>query len=766
VLEVGGIPKDEVLQRNDLVRPPANWPFSIARHSQRFWRTCLVALEPVHGVHPALIRISIVSFLFIIEAFILFLFFWNPPVHAVIVREQITVSAGHSYYVRLINQALPGFQLLGDDGENRTRSSLSVLRDGQPLGPAHSDHDMIAKAGNGAFSHWQDGVWFSTPGNMDPRSEKATYAVSGRLTPSIGLLAALTVIFLILAVPLLPTLKWLTSEQRFVAPLKLLGVFLLFGMEPWVWWSGISDQTERLILANRLAFLAIYLVLFLGSVAALATVGFLRDWRVRVPLGAILLLAFAANHTIWDISGQQLSIDMVQTLWRERAMATDAIGSYSSSLLRNAVLLGLLLTLFLWPVPRQYSVNAYFAVWPATILVVIALVAYLGYATPAHFPSSYAVLTQMTAIFSRETSDHIERTTVEYNLPLHPSAKKIVMIVDESVRGDYLGLNNSKFDNTPYLQGNAGTFANYGIAVSATNCSAGSRVIMRLGLQKDQLPDVAGLWRKLPGIFAYASKAGFKTVLIDSNRPFWEFHSYMNAQEAQQIQNVKGGPATHERYYERDMIVADQLLEALSSEEPTFIYVNKWGVHPQYSLRAPPDLAYDPSALVASLPLDSTRRGIVRDYHKALRWSVDHFFERVLPVLQRSDTVTIYTSDHGQSLFEGGYDLSHCSLRPDLVYGEVFVPLFVFAGPPELRLKFNVAATRAFNRASHFEIFPTLLELMGYSERWVQNISGRGLLNVPVERRRGFLLGTFNQPGSTWINVDSASTSALTERSR
>jgi hypothetical protein len=74
---------------------------------------------------------------------------------------------------------------------------------------------------------------------------------------------------------------------------------------------------------------------------------------------------------------------------------------------------------------------------------------------------------------------------------------------------------------------------------------------------------------------------------------------------------------------------------------------------------------------------------------------------------------------------------------------------------------FQSAATRASNRASHFEIFPTLLQLMGYSKAWVENVYGRSLLDVPIEQRRGFLLGTFNQQGSSWINVDAEPTSKL-----
>jgi glucan phosphoethanolaminetransferase (alkaline phosphatase superfamily) len=103
---------------------------------------------------------------------------------------------------------------------------------------------------------------------------------------------------------------------------------------------------------------------------------------------------------------------------------------------------------------------------------------------------------------------------------------------------------------------------------------------------------------------------------------------------------------------------------------------------------------YDPSPLVASLPLDQSRRESVRDYHRALRWSVDGFFEKVLP----ANTALIYTSDHGEALYEGGYDLGHCSTHP--YYGEVYVPLFAATGSSELQASLQAVAKRAYNGAS------------------------------------------------------------------
>src|SRR5262249_57762217 len=62
-----------------------------------------------------------------------------------------------------------------------------------------------------------------------------------------------------------------------------------------------------------------------------------------------------------------------------------------------------------------------------------------------------------------------DRGPVEYARALRPTFKKIIMIVDESVRGDYLGINDPKYDNTPALRSARDIVANYGVGISATN---------------------------------------------------------------------------------------------------------------------------------------------------------------------------------------------------------------------------------------------------------------------------------------------------------
>jgi hypothetical protein len=74
--------------------------------------------------------------------------------------------------------------------------------------------------------------------------------------------------------------------------------------------------------------------------------------------------------------------------------------------------------------------------------------------------------------------------------------------------------------------------------------------------------------------------------------------------------------------------------------------------------------------------------------------------------------------------------MSHCSMKNTQV-GEGLVPLIVSTGIQDLAVRVRKGATQACGRATHFEIFPTLLLAMGYDEQWVRERYGPSFLTSP-----------------------------------
>jgi hypothetical protein len=704
--------------------------------------------------------------LIVVDLLLLGLLLWRPTMERPIDPHDVRPETGRAYQVDVRTLVWPGYRLLGDSGEQPTRSRLIVLRDGRPLGPGHAVHDVIRREGNGAFSHWGDGLYFSTPDHTDPRSDGRSYSIRGPAALSPWAAGVVSIVLIIAgwaslrSAGLLPSVRGRPRARAFVPgrsaaaastmPLKLVAVAVVLATAPWAWSAAVAREAGVSIAAGRWGWLALYLAIVAVCITGLLVVPLLRDGRIRTALSALFLLGFLLDQIIVAVSGQHTTADMMQTLWRERTEAGGAFSTYADTVVSKGMLVAMLAAAFLLPPARRWALRSRWAMVPIVALGSVMAVVFVGRGATEALPSPYAVPAQLAMVVRAGPSHDVDRPPVEYARALRPMFKKIVMIVDESVRGDYLGINDPKYDNTPALRGARDIVANYGVAISATNCSAATRLILRIGLRKSQLPDTRGMWRHQPTIWQYAHKAGYTTAQIDTFEQ--QPHSYMEAPEARMIDLRL--LANTGRAHTRDPIVADMLIDLLKRDEPMFIYVNKFGTHPAYSYGAPPDFAYDPSPLVATLSLDESRRRSVRDYHRALRWMVDGFFERTLPALRRSDVVVLYTSDHGQSLYEGGYDLSHCSMTSSVHRGEVRVPLFVITASPTLGPQFRAAAERAFDRASHFEVFPTLLELMGYSRDWVERVYGPSLLDVPRDRTREFLLGTFEQSTAMWLSAE------------
>ena len=350
---------------------------------------------------------------------------------------------------------------------------------------------------------------------------------------------------------------------------------------------------------------------------------------------------------------------------------------------------------------------------------------------------------------------------VKYDGTLAPLARHIVYIIDESVRGDYIQLNNSRFDNTPYLTSLGGRVINFGVAISGANCSHASRTMLTFGTQPDEV------FRKTnqpePGLFQYAHRAGFRTIVVDA----WKnMANYRDTSEQSAIDAYV--PVTDDPPHVRDNRVAE-LLELLADDRPSIIYVSKFGVHFPYDMSDPsPTKSTSNFAIqlraIGNLSelyneaIDLNRRDeLVNSYDKAIKWSVDGFFQTLLPRLDLSGTLLLYTSDHGQSMWEDGYKITHCSTTHPHP-GESYVPLFVLTEIPSLADHLSESAARGFDRASHFDIFPTLLLAMGYNEKLVDHKFGQSLFDIPSMRHRKFLvggsLGTDNWlDGANWATV-------------
>jgi lipid A ethanolaminephosphotransferase len=244
----------------------------------------------------------------------------------------------------------------------------------------------------------------------------------------------------------------------------------------------------------------------------------------------------------------------------------------------------------------------------------------------------------------------------------------------------------------------------------------------------------------MPSLWAYARKAGFHTVYIDAQRTGGELQNLMDEAEKGFIDSfVQFDDVPVQR---RDMAAADRLASLTRNGRADFVMVNKVGAHfpihdkyPDGWMRHRPALPRGAFEDVSDTGNRDGFGGTAEDwrryrnsYRNTLLWNVGAFFDRLFARADLSNVTLIYTSDHGQDLHErgnAGLD-THCSATP--VPEEGLVPLVVIegAGLDTLGWDVNFASNR--NRVSHYQLFPTLLALMGYDPEEVRPIYGESLI--------------------------------------
>lgn len=315
---------------------------------------------------------------------------------------------------------------------------------------------------------------------------------------------------------------------------------------------------------------------------------------------------------------------------------------------------------------------------------------------PLNLGLSLSSFYQTTTRFLVESMLSSKRESLTYQ-HLGLPQNNIVLVIDESIRGDHLSINGYTRETTPFLSLLDATedgFHNWGLTVAGATCSYPSNTLILTGVRPGI--DEFNTTVRYPTVFQYAKVMGYETYYMDA-----QTSSLWNGLTDQDISFVdkwlKAGDFGDD--YQSDFRAADKISKIVSEGTGKFIVLNKRGVHFLYESTYPPEMT-----VWSPVPSEyhSQPELISNPYDNGILYNVNNFFERLLmnrDVLE--DTVILYTSDHGQTLFENGVSWLHCNYIPQ----EAIVPLILIGE--------NVPPIDTAYHASHSNIFPTLLDLMG-----------------------------------------------------
>jgi hypothetical protein len=480
--------------------------------------------------------------------------------------------------------------------------------------------------------------------------------------------------------------------------------------------------------------------MFLALTLALYLTAYIRQTLIR----HVFALAMFASAVFFDVytrvTADYLSYSSFVSLVYSGGFIQEAAYQYRDAILHGA-LNGLLLLFGIGLKPRHgLSIpNALRVAAPLCGVLLLSAVLFLRAGEGARgLPIMYTPLAYLN-LFAYEALHNTvgPREPVTLARTSQAVGHDIVLIIDESISGNYLDINVPFGVHSNLKQARPGVdIFNYGYAASIANCSADTNVTLRYGGTR---ADYMRINSTLPSIWQYAKKAGLRTVYIDAQRTAGNLQNLMTDTEKKDIDQFVQFDQTSVR--DRDMAAAAKLIELLNDDKPELVVINKVGAHfPVHDKYPDAFMAYRPTlprGQFTEVADTGERNGfngqpddwvLYRNaYKNTVLWNVGEFFARVFAEANLNNALLIYTSDHGQDLHERGNPGLNTHCGGDPVEEEGLVPLVVIQGSDLKTLDWSAQLAANKDRSSHYNIFPTLLQLMGYDLAGIEAVYGKPL---------------------------------------
>ncbi|TDV53313.1 glucan phosphoethanolaminetransferase (alkaline phosphatase superfamily) [Pseudomonas helmanticensis] len=480
--------------------------------------------------------------------------------------------------------------------------------------------------------------------------------------------------------------------------------------------------------------------MFLALTFALYLMAYIRQALIRHVFALAMFVSAVFFDVYTRVTADYLTYSGFVSLVYSGGFIQEAAYQYRDALLRG-VLSGLLLLFGIGLKPRHGLAipNALRVAAPVCGVLLLSAVLFLRAGEGARgLPIMYTPLAYLN-LFAYEALHNTVGPREPVTLTRNTQAvdHDIVLIIDESISGNYLDINAPFGVHSNLKQARPGVdIFNYGYAASIANCSADTNVTLRYGGTR---ADYMRINSTLPSIWQYAKKAGLRTVYIDAQRTAGNLQNLMTDTEKKDIDQFVQFDQTSVR--DRDMAAAAKLIELLNDDKPELVVINKVGAHfPVHDKYPDAFMAYRPTlprGQFTEVADTGERNGfngqpddwvLYRNaYKNTVLWNVGEFFARVFAQGNLNNALLIYTSDHGQDLHERGNPGLNTHCGGDPVEEEGLVPLVVIQGSALKTLDWSAQLAANKDRSSHYNIFPTLLQLMGYDLAGIEAVYGKPL---------------------------------------
>jgi glucan phosphoethanolaminetransferase (alkaline phosphatase superfamily) len=415
--------------------------------------------------------------------------------------------------------------------------------------------------------------------------------------------------------------------------------------------------------------------------------------RIHAAIGCVFLLvlwiAMIVDMSFNDVLGKQAHIiDIVllnSDVWHVWDIVSQHIVSISVQVLLSALLFIPLLRKSIKDkrVPRRLRIF----VWPLIVMYMLYAGVFMikGEVALQSYPKGYAygfgtISVQMNQSFKKmQAADPFDVNTISAS-----AVDKIIVVIDHAV--NYDDFVATRANRLPEV-------IDYGRAFSGANCAAAANFVLRRAAWVRQ-GNGAIVLKDVESMFTLASKAGYKTALLDNANVLHDpvTRHYVDAAELRDIQYQIAG---ENALYTRDLASVEVMPDLLAHEK-ILIVVNKVGAHTPYANTLPPTAA-------------SGRK--LYNYKKTLEFNTKGYLEKLMDVVDEN-TVVFYTSDHGQNL-QGA--MPDCNTGAEIKRTEYTVPFLVMTKHAGLKQQLMQRQSVYANKLTHLEFSESIRNIMGYS---------------------------------------------------
>lgn len=461
---------------------------------------------------------------------------------------------------------------------------------------------------------------------------------------------------------------------------------------------------------------AVYVLSYLFIVAFLVGVFLVRSNKIFILLLVLITLPYLINISYYFINGYGFGISELQIFIAESTkFSNDVWISYSPYMIKALVfflcIVAVSFLVRLFAVKNEILIKTRYVLYFGIVSIIIALAIIFKTINTINKYPVYAGFYTTIIYYLSNPLYYGERDKLTITPESESKYQNIIWIIDESISYNYLSINGYEKETTPYLGSIKEKYVNLGRSSSISNCSAMTNIGLLSGVQLSQLPDESAYSLRSSSIFQYAKNAGYTTHYISGQSYDKRFQNHMTSFDLEYIDNFYQPDIGFEddKVPEEDII--SETKKAIDNNKKNFIFIVKRGAHFHWANQTPENkILFKPVLEGQDALVMENKEKAINSYSNTVKYRVDDFFKELFSETKLLDdeSFIIYTSDHGQSILEGGSNGTHCdSTNPNLTQG--IVPMLVFANKHKSEL-----SELPKNSYSHYEIFPTTLELMGY----------------------------------------------------